>query len=410
MLAPYRQILTKPGAWKFSLAGLLGRFPMSMAGIGIVLMVSDASLYGSYALAGQVSAAFIAAQAIAAPLIARLVDWYGQARIMRPAILVSMSSMVALGLAATRLAPEVVIFGLAILVGATMGSLGSLVRTRWNQAVDNPRELHTAYSLEGVFDEVVFVLGPILATVLATTVHPTGGIALTVLTAVVGGFWFLAQRESEPEPSPRVAGQKRSSLLRTPEMLLLVVVFVFLGMVFGGTDVSTVAFAEESGNKALAGAVLACFAGGSLVGGLLYGAREWRTAPWTRFAVGTVALAVGVSLFFFTTQLWMLAVVMVVVGGAIAPTLITGNALVQVTVPRERLTEGLTWVGTALGIGVAAGSAVAGPLIDTHGSHAGYLVCLGAGLVMATLTLVSVLYRRRRAHQVEELADALPTQ
>lgn len=404
MLSPYLTILRKPGAWQFSLAGVLARLPISMVGIGIVLMVSDARLYDSYGLAGQVSGVYIVAQAVAAPQIAKLIDRHGQARVMRPAIAISMTALVALALVANAVAPVIWLMVLAAVVGLTMGSIGSLVRTRWNAVVQGPRELHTAYALESVFDEVVFVVGPVLATVLATSVHPTAGLAVAVVAAVVGGYVFLAQRATEPLPSgPSAPGTRRTSLLRTRSMLVLVVVFVCIGAIFGATDVSTVAFAQEAGQKGMSGVILACFAAGSLVGGLLYGARHWTSPLWTRFAVGSIVLAVGVSLFFFTKTLPVLAAVMVVVGMAIAPTLVTGNALVQNTVPPARLTEGLTWVGTALGVGVAAGSAIAGPLIDAHGSHAGFLVSTGAGafaVVVSLLALAGLRRGRRRGNAV----------
>lgn len=398
MLGPYREILRKPGAWQFSLAGLIARLPISMVGIGLVLMVSDESLYGSYGLAGQVSAVYIVAQAIAAPQIAKLIDRHGQARIMRPAIAISMTALVLLAVLATLLAPALWLLAMAAIVGLTMGSIGSLVRTRWNLVVEDKDELHTAYSLEAVFDEVVFVIGPVLATVLATSVHPTAAIAVAVVAALVGGYLFLAQRSTEPEPTGPVAkgSEQSGSLLRSSTMLVLVVVFVCMGLVFGSTDVSTVAFAEEVGAKNLSGAILACFAFGSLVGGLLYGVRRWSSPLWTRFAIGTCALAVGASLFFLASSLWILAGIMVVVGLVIAPTLVTGNALVQSLVPAKRLTEGLTWVGTALSVGVAGGSAIAGPLIDAHGAHAGFLVTCGAGVLAVATTGLASLGRRRR--------------
>lgn len=402
MLSPYLEILRKPGALRFSLSGVLARLPISMVGISIVLMVSDESLYGSYGLAGQISGVYIVAQAIASPQIAKLVDRYGQARIMRPAIAVSMAALIALTAAANLLAPATWLIAFAILVGATSGSIGSLVRTRWNAVTGSPGELHTAYALESVFDEVVFIVGPVLATVLATSVHPAAGVAVAIAAALVGGYTFLAQRATEPAPSgPRPDGRARpESLLRRRAMLVLVIVFVAMGTIFGATDVSTVAFAEESGRKGLAGVILAAFAAGSLVGGLLYGARHWSTPLWRRFVIGNVALAIGVSLFFFTTSLVMLAAVMVAVGLTIAPTLVTGNALVQAIVPAERLTEGLTWVGTALGVGVAGGSAVAGPLIDTHGSHAGFLVATAAGALSVLVALTTLVGLRRRVRPV----------
>ncbi|GMA33403.1 MFS transporter [Litorihabitans aurantiacus] len=190
---------------------------------------------------------------------------------------------------------------------------------------------------------------------------------------------------------------------------VLIVVFVCMGAIFGATDVSTVAFAEEAGNKGLSGVILACFAGGSLVGGLVYGARTWRSALWTRFAVGTVALAVGVSLFFLAGTLLALAAVMAVVGLAIAPTLIAGNALVQAVVPHQRLTEGLTWISTALGVGVAGGSAIAGPIIDAHGSHSGFLVTIGAGVVAVVVTVMATLARgMKRPGAALTEADTIP--
>lgn len=408
MLGPYRDILSKPGALAFSAAGTLARLPMSMVGIGIVLLISDERLYDSYGLAGQVSAVFIVAQAIASPQVSKLVDRYGQARIMRPAIAISMVSLLGLALVASVQGPIWLVMVLAVLVGLTMGNLGSLVRTRWNTVVATPRELQTAYSLESVLDEVCFVVGPVLATMLAASVHPVAGIAVAVFAALVGGYAFLAQTASEPAPSGRSDTREgRSSLLRIRSMLVLIVVFVCMGAIFGANDVATVAYAEEAGQKSMAGPILAVFAAGSLLGGLLYGTRNWQASLWRRFAIGIAAMGIGVSLFFWTSSLAMLAGVMFVVGFAIAPTLISGNALVQEIVPPSRLTEGLTWIGTALGVGVAAGSAIAGPLIDSYGGKTGFLVATGAGVLAVIAVLIGLLLRRRRlslaARQVAEV-------
>lgn len=265
MLAPYREILRKPGALAFASAGTLARLPISMVGIGIVLLISDR--YGSYGLAGQVSAVFIVAQSVAAPQISKLVDRYGQAKVMRPAIAISMSALVVLSLVAYARMPIWIVMALAVVVGLTMGSIGALVRTRWNAVVETPRQLQTAYSLESVLDEVCFMIGPVLATILAASVHPLAGLGVAITAAVVGGFAFLAQTKTEPPPAGRSEhAHERTSLLRIRSMLVLIVVFVCMGAIFGANDVSTVAFAEEAGNKALSGPILACFAGGSLMG------------------------------------------------------------------------------------------------------------------------------------------------
>lgn len=409
MFAPYREILRKPGALAFASAGTLARLPISMVGIGIVLLISDR--YGSYGLAGQVSAVFIIAQSVAAPQISKLVDRYGQAKVMRPAIAISMTALVALSMVAYARMPIWLVMLLAVVVGLTMGSMGALVRTRWNAVVDTPRQLQTAYSLESVLDEVCFMVGPVLATILAASVHPLAGLAVAISAAVVGGYAFLAQTATEPAPAGRAGeAHERTSLLRIRSMLVLIVVFVCVGAIFGANDVATVAFAEEAGSKALSGPILACFAGGSLLGGLFYGTRNWQASLWRRFAIGIVLLAMGVSLFFFTTSIGMLAGVMVVVGVVIAPTLITGNALVQEIVPAKRLTEGLTWIGTALGVGIAGGSAIAGPIIDENGGQAGFLVATAAGVVATVTVALGLLLRRRalrRSAIQQQVADAL---
>lgn len=401
MLAPYRDVLSRPGALAFSAAGVVARLPISMVGIGIVLAVS--ALYDSYALAGQVSAVLVVTSALTAPLIARLVDRHGQARVMFPTLLISGAGLASLVVALQLEAPAPVLFATAVVSGIT-GQFGSLVRARWSHVLQrDPRRLHTAYSLESALDEVVFVIGPAGATILATSVAPTAGIVVPLVAALVGGTWLLLQRGTEPPPVPHHDAGGRS-LVRDPGMLVLVVVFLAMGAIFGATDVSTVAFAEEAGQKSAAGFILAVFACGSLLSGLLYGARHWVRPLWLRFGIGMVALAIGVSLFVLVHSLWALAAVMFVTGFAIAPTLINGNGLVQELVPAARLTEGLTWVGTSLGVGVSIGSSLAGARIDAEGSHGGFLVVVlaGAAALVATLVSLRTLRARHLAHVAAE--------
>ncbi|ADG76077.1 major facilitator superfamily MFS_1 [Cellulomonas flavigena DSM 20109] len=399
MLQPYRDVLARPGALAFSGTGLVARLPMSMVGIGIVLLIS--AQYGSYGLAGRVSAALVLAQAVCGPQLARLIDRHGQARVMRPALVVSAMSLTALVVAASQHAPSAWLYLPAVLTGATIGSFGSLVRARWNHALGtDPRRIHTAYSLESAFDELVFVVGPVAATLLATSVSPVAGLVVPVVAMVVGGLAFLSLRGTEPPPTSAAGPRPRGSVLALPGMVAIVLVFVAIGSIFGATDVATVAFAEESGRQELAGVILAVFALGSLISGLLYGARHWVSALHRRFAIGVVALAVGVCAFFLAQSLWVLAAAMFVVGFAIAPSIINGNALVAELVPSGRLTEGLTWVSTGLSIGVSVGASVAGTRIDADGSHGGFLVVVvsGAAALVATFGALPSLGRHAARH------------
>jgi MFS family permease len=403
VLGPYKDVLSRPGALAFSASGALARLPMSMVGIGIVLMVS--AEYGSYGLAGRVSAVYVIAQAVCSPQLSRLVDRHGQARIMRPAVAVSAAGLVGLVAASLTGAPEVVLYVTAAVTGAAIGSFGSLVRARWSYVLGDTRQMHTAYALESALDELVFVVGPVAATLLATGVAPSAGLVIPLVAMIVGGYWFCALKATEPPVASKDQPRPRGSVLRTPAMFVLVLVFVAMGSIFGANDVATVAFADEAGHKNMAGPVLAVFAAGSLVSGLLYGTRHWKRPLHQRFANGMIALAIGVSLFFFVDSLWALAAVMFVTGFAIAPTIINGNALVQQLVPAERLTEGLTWVGTALGVGVSVGSSVAGVRIDAAGSHAGFLVVVVSAAVAVIAVLLS--YRTLRGEHTGHVHDAV---
>ncbi|GGC02747.1 MFS transporter [Cellulomonas carbonis] len=391
MIHTYATVLRQPGALAFSAAGVAARLPMSMVGLGIVLMVER--LYDSYALAGQVSAANVIAHALCAPQLARLVDRRGQARIMRPAVTLAATSLTALVVTAATGGPVPLLFVFATLAGATVGSIGALVRARWSFVLTDPRQVHTAYSLESALDELVFIIGPVVVTLLATGVAPAAGLVLPIVAMLVGGHLFLALRATEPPPTVRDPGVRHGHVLRSGGMVVVVAVFVAVGAIFGATDVATVAFAEAEGSPGAAGAVLAVFAAGSMLAGLGYGARHWASPLWLRFATSVAALAVGVSLFFVVTSLPALAAVMFVTGFAIAPSIITGNGLVQQLVEPGRLTEGLTWVSTSLGVGVALGASSAGALIDVQGPRGGFLVVVaGAGLaVVATLVALPTL-------------------
>ncbi|WP_052436894.1 MFS transporter [Georgenia sp. SUBG003] len=392
---PYREILGLPGTLAFSAAGLLARFPVSMVGIAIVLMLS--SITGSYATAGTVSATFVIAQAACAPQLARLVDRFGQARVMTPAVTVAGLGLAGLVVAAVTGAPLWTVYACAVVSGASVGSVGALVRARWTQAVRTPKELHRAYSWESALDESTFVLGPVIATILATSVAPWAGAAVAAVVIVAGGYAFLAQRGTEPPVQARhEAGAHRGSVMRSGSLVGIVVVFLFVGGIFGATDVSIVAFTAEHDRPGLAGVLLGVFSLGSVVAGLLYGAHTWTGPAWRRFVVGVVVLAGGTALFLLVDSLGVMAAVMFVTGFAISPTIINGNSMVQHLVARRRLTEGLTWLSTGINVGVSVGSSVAGVFVDSYGSTGGFtMVAASGGVAVLTAVVVAPLLRRR---------------
>ncbi|WP_425955374.1 MFS transporter [Xylanimonas sp. McL0601] len=419
---PYVDVLRVPGTAAFSAAGGLARLPMSMVGIGTVLMLQ--AYTGSYAVAGRVSAVLVIAQAVGSPQVARIVDRAGQRRVLLPMLAVTTAGLLGLVAAAAAGAPEPALWLLAVLAGGASGSYGSYVRARWTHALGDPRRLHTAFSFESAVDELVFIVGPVLATLLATAVIPPAALLLAAVAGGVGGLLFLMQRDTEPPVrrhdggavdrvddaaggpvrggKTRVRASGARSAIFVPGMPALALVFVAMGTIFGAVDVATVAFATEHGHRGAAGLVLAAFALGSLVSGLAYGAMHWTLRLSTRFAVGTGVLAAGVSLFFTAQSLPVLAVVMCVTGFAIAPTVINGNAMVQALVPGHRLTEGLAWVGTSIGAGSSLGSWLSGARIDAAGSHGGFLVAMAAGWVCVLLALLALPTLRRQQGRVQD--------
>src|SRR5690625_2185087 len=359
-----------------------------MVGIGIVLMVSE--LYDSYGTAGRVSAAYIITHAICSPQLARLVDRHGQAKIMRVSLTFAAAALGGLIVSAIMRLPEAALYATAALAGATIGSMGAMVRARWARVVRTPAELHTAYSLESALDELSFVTGPVLATMLATGVTPWSALLVPMAAALIGGHWLLSQRRTEPPPAG--PGHRTSShgRLLSPAVLAVMAIFLATGAVFGGADVVVVAFTEEHGAKNLAGLVLASFAGGSLIAGLAYGARTWTSPLWLRFVVGTGLLAAGTFAFLLADSVLSLAVIGLIAGCAIAPTLINGNAIVQAKVPAARLTEGLTWLGAAIGVGVSGGAFLAGTVVDAYGARAGFYVVAAAACLAAVIAVAGI--------------------
>ena len=407
MLSVYLDILRLPGAWRFSLSGFVLRLPMSMVGISTILLIQ--ATYGTYTLAGAVSATNIIALSLCAPLFARLVDTHGQRRIAAPAWALSVVSTIGLLVAAVLHAPVGIAFVCAAVSGATWGSPGALVRSRWATVVTTPRQMTTAYAFEAAMDEVVFIIGPILATTLGTFVHPGIGLVISVVALSLGGIAFLSQGATEPRPTPHPAGGRPRTVLTNPVIVVLVLVNIGAGALFGANDLSVVAFTSAHGHPELAGVLMAVFALGSLTAALLYGARTWRQPLWVLFGVGILALAIGTSTFLLAHSIPVLALAMVITGLSIAPTLTNVNTIVTKIVPSTQLTEGLTWITTAMNVGTSLGAALGGRAVDAGGAHGGFAVVVVCAWVMVAI-MVAGLPRLRRDTTKAATSSRLPAE
>jgi MFS family permease len=384
-LAPYRRLFAVPGSSAFCGLGVVARLPMSMLGLGVVLLVSGRT--GSYALAGSVSAAYVLAAAVVAPLLSRLIDRHGQRRVLQSAVLVNAAAMLALvagmtggGAAAHSPVPQV----LAALGGASFPPVGSAVRARWIRLLGLSPRLQTAFALEAMLDEAVFVVGPVAVTTAATLASPALAVVFAVVIGVVGTWLFAGQRRTEPGPMPVAKGAPKAPLnwrLMGP----LVVASGALGALFGSAEVSVVALAAEGGHASAAGATLAFWSAGSGIAAAWLGAHTPRRGAARRFLIGSAVLTSTLVVLPFVPNLVVLAGVFLLAGLSISPTLVASMGLVTEWVPTSRVTEGMGWTSTGMCAGVAAGAAVAGPLLDAYGGHAGFWVSLAAGLLCTVL-------------------------
>jgi MFS family permease len=381
MLSSYRSVLSRPGAVWFSAAGLVGRLPLSMAALGMLLLVQADT--GSYGVGGSVSAAYMVANAIAAIPMGRLVDAQGQGRVLALGSLVFGAAMVALVVTVQAEWPLWASYAAAAVAGGSLPPIDACVRTRWAHVLDRPDEVETAYAFEAVVDESVFMIGPIVVTLLATLVDPVAGIVATVVTGVGGSLAFAAQSGTEPPAHPRdpAAGARVPLPWRT--LAPLTVVCVALGLMFGGAEVITVAFADEHGSKSASGLLLALWALGSLLAGAVTGAMTFRRGLTDRVRWGALGLVVAMAPLALVDSRGVMAALMLVGGFAIAPSLIATTAMIEQVTPAARLTEGMALLQTGLVAGVAPGAALAGIVVDHAGASPAYLVPLGAAVLAA---------------------------
>jgi len=383
----YLELLRTPGSLAFSSAGFVGRMSMSMYGLGTVLLI--ALLTGHYGQAGVVAAAGSIGYAVFGPVIAKRADRLGQRRVLLvQAGVFAVSSTVFVGCAELG-APFWTLLVTGSLAGASMPSIGTMVRTRWSTLVDgDERRLHTAFALESVNDELIFVIGPALVTLLATQFIPASGIGAAILLCIGGTVLFAMQRRTEPalrpRPAPLALGQIARRQLPAAGLVTLAPAFLLIGAMFSSIDLSTVAFATELGHRPVAGVILGTYALGSAVGGLWYGSRHWRAPIGRRFTITAALTVLGVSTFWAVPGLLALDAVGFVAGLAISPTLMTGYAILERQAPPHRRTEAMAWLSSTISVGVALGSAVAGHIIDAHGARLSFAfaACCGAAGVL----------------------------
>ncbi len=381
MSNPYREIFRVPGTKGFSAAAFVARLPVAMMPIGIVTMLSQPR--GEYWLAGAVAATFALANAVLAPQISRLVDRLGQSRLLTPATAIAVVACVLMMVAANRNWPSWTLF-VSALLAATMPSISAMVRARWTALFRDRPELNTAFALESAADELVYIVGATLSVALSVTLFPEAGVLVSTVLLALGTAAFVLQRSTEPPRRARQSGSATSAIFLRP-VQLITATMIFVGAIFATAEVTTVALTRELGRPEAAGLVISVYAAGSFIIGIVVGGLNLRASLHRQLLVSVGALLLLTLPLLLADTVALLAFTIFLSGVAVSPTFITAYGVIEKRVSPAVLTEGVTWVGTGVGIGMALGAFFSGWVVDTYGARNGFWVSVAAGIVALSI-------------------------
>ncbi len=385
MLNRYRQVFAGNSAWRFSTAGFIARLPVSMVGIGILMYVEAER--GSYTIAGAVSGSISIASALGGPLSSRLVDKLGQHRVLPIQILLIVLCSMALVVLIPSDVPAPYLFIFSIGSGLAYPSIGALVRSRWTALLVSGPVLLTAFSIESIIDELIFIVGPTIAATTSVKLHPAAPqiIAMCLLTG--GGLWLASMRSTEP-PINKHQGKHGKPVILQNGLIYMWGVHIAIGMFFGAVETSIIAFTKLAGQPIYGGIVMAIWAFGSLLGGFVYGGLHFKSALHNQLIVVTLLLVPATAAMIFVDSILMLALLSIAAGIGISPLLIASAAITQRRSPLGRTTEAIASMYAGISLGFAFAAAMAGWLIDNRGTS--YSFALGAFATLFTLVITLI--------------------
>jgi len=375
----YRRFLGHPGVLRLFGGMLVGRLPTGMLSLAIVLRITSDG--GSYRLAGGIAAAFTLGVAVAFPALSRQIDRRGQTVVLIPCAFATLASATVLAVLPATSAPPL-LMATGALLGATLPPLSSASRTMWPSVLDDPTVIDAAYAADATFQELIFIVGPLLVVAIATLVGTAAAIVAAGILGCAGTLVFAASRISRAWRAPVMPG-RRNKPLRSPGIRVLAITMFALVGGFAAEEVAIIAVARQAGSAGASGVLLAVWSLSSLVAGFIYGSRTWPGQP----AVRVVTLLVATSLVTLALapqrNLLVVAGILAVsgLGGAPALSAIYRTAQ-QVALPGV-VTESYAWLGVGNLVGGAAGAAVAGQVITTRGPSDGFILAAGAIAISA---------------------------
>lgn len=389
-LARYNALLA-PRELRYTVAAsLLGRLPIGITGLAILLLVQLTT--GSFGKGGAATACYLAGLAGVAPALGRLIDRYGPRFILLGCGILFPAALVALVLSVTHSAEPWVTLALAGAAGAVFPPITVCMRTYLKQRLRDDTALSTAYSLESVLIEMVFIVGPLLVSLFIA--YASAAVAV-LFAAACGGAGTLLFLRSPALRAWRIEPRRSGGLLgplAERGFIPLIAVILCYSMAFGLLEIGITAYASEAGEPAFAGVLLGLMSAGSAGGGLAYGSRTWGMPLRRQFATMLALMAGGLGLLALDWHPWLYATLCVLAGIVMAPALIIQSMLVAKTARPEHSTEAFTWSSSALLAGVGIGLSAGGGLLEYSPSSA----ALAAGAASALLAALGALVGLRR--------------
>ncbi|WP_433718103.1 MFS transporter [Actinoplanes sp. CA-051413] len=373
-----RAVLRAPQVSRVLLASQVGRLPLASGPLALLLFARQSL---SLTAAGLLVAAYTAAMAVSAPLLARTVDRWRQPPVLWASALVSGVGFAIVAAGGHRI--PVAAVG-AALAGLGTPPLEACLRALWPDLLA-PDVVPAAYALDIAVQEVIFVVGPLTTVAAVALGGPTAGLLTAAALQLAGTAVFAltpAVRSWRGVPAVR----HWAGPLRSHRLALMLVGVLCVGLAFGSIPVALTGYAEAAGARSLSGWLLAAQAAGALIGGLLY--TRARPGGPVRLPLLAAALTAGFLPLLVTPRPAVMAVLLAVSGLALPPLLTAVFLAADRLAPAGTVAEAFAWVATAFAVGSAIGSAAAGPLVAAGIRYGFTLAPLAALVCVAVLTVV----------------------
>lgn len=394
-LSPYGAVLRTPHACSAFIISLAGRLCYGIVGLSLILTLTDGR--HDYGFAGLVMALFGAAIVLVSPFRAWMVDRHGPRRALPPMAAGFAAVLVAIAVIPVRSGVnDAAIAVLAASAGACAPPLGVVMRALWSALIDDPKLLQTAYSLDGVAEELLNVTGPVIAGVILVAAVPAVGLLVSAGLAAAGTGLFLRSPALRHWPDPvagpasGTAGMASGQAGAGRAILALALATGAIGLCLGGIGLVIVAFSQARHDLAAVAWIEAGLSAGSALGGLGYGAVVWRISAQHRLVLLVAGLAGVLIPAALSPNLLVLALLVGLAGVLVSPALSTAYVLTgRLASPQARNRAG-NWVSSGYNAGSSAGTVVSGQLIG----RIPLSVCLPVLMAPALLALVPLLRAR----------------